>query len=320
MLLQGIVQSKFRILLSAYIALAGCSKQVMQPISASNPTRTPQKTQTSPIVAILNHEVVRQMDVWPALIELGGQEVLEDYLLTIALRKELQDQGLSILPTEVRAEGRLLSSLVPTSEKDSISNLLRIRGIGEFRKSQLLWRNAALRKLVQPHVDIHEEAIQRMFAIVHGPKYPIRIIVVTTRSDAGQVIETLQNGDSFSDVAMQQSIDSSSVNGGRVTAISCADPSWPAPIRESISTLDIGAISPPIFIGDRWTIIKVTGEPSTSSVQFADVKINMRELATRTHERFLMENLAQRLIEKSTMKIFDKDLQKISGPNANSSQ
>jgi parvulin-like peptidyl-prolyl isomerase len=159
-----------------------------------------------------------------------------------------------------------------------------------------------------------------MFAIVHGPRYPVRIIVVTTRTEAGHVFETLQNGDSFSEVAIQQSIDSSSVTGGRVSAISCADPSWPAPIRESISTLGVGEISPPIFIGDRWAIINVTDEPSTPSVQFRDVENKMRELATRTQERFLMENLAQRLIKNSTMKIFDKDLQKISSPNAHSSQ
>ena len=173
-----------------------------------------------------------------------------------------------------------------------------------------------MRKLVQDQIDIHEEAIQRMFAIVHGPKYPIRIIVVSTRADTTRVFTALQNGETFSDVAIQMSIDSSSINGGRVSPISCSDSIWPAPIRESISKLKIGENSPPIFIGDRWAIIKVTGEPSTYSKRFTDVENEMRNLATRAQERFLMENLARRLIEKSTVKIFDKNLQQISGPNA----
>jgi len=313
MMLLNIVPPKSRILLSVFIAISGCSKQFAEPTTTSTPLLA---TQKSRIVAVMNQEVVRQEDVWPALIELGGREVLEDYQLTIALRIELQEQGLSILPTEIRAEERLLSLLVPTTDDESISAFFRNKGLGEFRKSQLLWRNAALRKLVQDQIDIHEEAIQRMFAIVHGPKYPIRIIVVSTRADTTRVFTALQNGETFSDVAIQMSIDSSSINGGRVSPISCSDSIWPAPIRESISKLKIGENSPPIFIGDRWAIIKVTGEPSTYSKRFTDVENEMRNLATRAQERFLMENLARRLIEKSTVKIFDKNLQQISGPNA----
>ena len=62
--------------------------------------------------------------------------------------------------------------------------------------------------------------------------YPTRIIVVSTLEEANKVISRIQLGESFSDVAIDISIDSSASRGGQVESISTADPIWPAPIRE----------------------------------------------------------------------------------------
>ncbi len=273
----------------------------------------------SPIVAIVDTTAIRQEDLWPALIEIGGQEVLDDYILKTAITQALKNQGLIILPKDIQAEEQFLSTLTPHQSEDAFNTMLRKKGYGNFRKSQLLWRNAALRKLIQDRVDITTQAVQRMFSIVHGPEYPTRLIVVSTLEEANKTKSKLKSGVSFSDVAIEHSIDSSASRGGRVNPISTSDPAWPAPIREALPTIEVNTVSNPIFIGDRWVLLKVTNEPTTSNVTFEEAEPEMRRLATFAQERFLMESLAISFVQNSSVDIIDVDL-KQSGSNRNPSE
>ena len=159
-----------------------------------------------------------------------------------------------------------------------------------------------------------------MFSIVHGPKYPTSIIVVSTLEEANSVVTKINLGATFSDVAIDVSIDSSASRGGHVNSISTADPTWPAPIREAISTIKVNTISSPIFIGDRWVVLKVSDAPTSSPTTFKDVESEMKKLAKLSHERFLMENLAKSLVNNSNVKIIDIDLLRSSRPDTYSAE
>ena len=271
-------------------------------------------------MAILHATSIRQEDLWPSLVELGGQEILDDHILDLALTSELGRLGLTVHPTDTHAEKQYLETLTSEIDEESIDNLLEDKGYGHVRTSKLLWRNAALRKLIKNQVSISSEAIQRMFSIVHGPSYPARIIVVSTLEEAAIIGLSIQQGHTFSDIAIANSIDPSSSRGGRVEPISVANPIWPASIREVISTIEKGSISDPIFIGDRWVILQVTDEPIVSNAEFKNVEPEMKRLATFAQERFLMERLAQSLLAKTKVKVIDTDLKRSSRSNSNTSQ
>jgi len=310
-----IVQSKTRALLCLPLFFIGCSEQI-KITQRSFPIELPK----SSIVAIVDTQAIRKDELWPALMELGGNEILREHVLALQLESALTQQGLTVLPIDLEVEEKLLSTLNSDVNNASIDEMLHNQGYGETRKSKLLWRNAALRKLVQDKVALSDEAIQRMFSIVYGPKYPTKIIVVSTLEEANAVVERLQRGDHFSDVAIEVSIDSSASSGGHVNSISISDPIWPAPIREVVSKIEINTISDPIFIGDRWVILKLFDSPTSSTVALEDVKAEMKQLARIVQERFLMENLAETLFLESDIKIIDKELLRKSRPNANRSE
>ena len=268
----------------------------------------------SPIVATINNSTIRQEDLWTALMECSGQEILDDLILTTALENELATNGFEVSQTDLRYEEDILLSLSSRTNEDSINKILQDRGIGPERKSQLLWRNAALRKLTS-EIDVGDEAVKRMYSIVHGPKYPARIIVLTTLGEANETIVRLQDGETFSNVALEVSIDPSASLGGLVNPISTSDPAWPSTIREAISTAKVNEFSEPIFIGDRWVLLTVTGAPSTPTAVFEDVENEMRRLTTLAQERFQMEKIAQKVIEKVNVRIFDQHLMNPSGSN-----
>jgi hypothetical protein len=315
MLINTIVQSKTKALLCLPLLFIGCSEQTK--ISRQP---APIETPKSSIVAIVHTQAIRQDELWPALIELGGDEILQEHLLTIELESALTQQGLTVLPSDLQVEENLLSTLTSDVSKASIDEILHNQGYGTMRKSKLLWRNAALRKLVQDKITLSDEAIQRMFSIVYGPKYPTQLIVVSTLEEANAVVERIHRGDHFSDVAFDVSIDPSASRGGHVNSISTADPIWPAPIREVVSKVEVGSVSNPIFIGDRWVVLTLYDSPTSSSVAFEEVEVEMRYLAKIVQERFFMENLAEALIQESDIRIIDRDLLRTSRSNANRSE
>ena len=145
--------------------------------------------------------------------------------------------------------------------------------------------------------------------------FPLASSSCKTQDEAHACIASIKGGDSFSDIAIKKSIDSSAVNGGRIDPISPSDPIWPAPIREIISTININTISDPIFIGDRWVILQVTDRPEKSHTTFEEEEFEVRRLARFVQERFLMEELAHSCISKSNIKLIDKDLQRTSRSN-----
>ena len=251
--------------------------------------------------------MIRQEDLWVALLERGGQEILDDYVLRCALESILQSRGLEVSHADVQYEEKILLSLTVQTTNKTMDAVLRNRGVGPKRKSQLLWRNAALRKLVG-HIAINKDAVRRMFEIVHGPKYPARIIVLTTLGESNDAIVRMQNGEVFSEVALDVSIDPSAALGGRVNPISTADPVWPSSIREALTSTQIGELSDPIYIGDRWVILTVTGEPSKATVSFQDVEPAMQRLAKLAQERLQMQKIAQKITDSTVVKIFDKHL------------
>ena len=96
MFFKSIVQSKTSALWCAIVTFAGCSNQISSPIQQTHF----QVESKSPIVAILHTTSIRQEDLWPSLVELGGQEILHDHILDLALASELDRRGLSITPSD----------------------------------------------------------------------------------------------------------------------------------------------------------------------------------------------------------------------------
>ncbi len=254
-------------------------------------------------------------DILPALIEIGGDEVIEDYVLQIAIEGELSKKSITISHKDIDTERLLFQTKFDHLPESTINKLLLDKGYGPVRERQLLWRNAALRKLIASEVDVTSNAIRRMYEIIHGTSYPARIIVTTTQKEAGNIYTQLVEGKPFSNLAIQYSIDSSASRGGLVDPIPIADPIWPAPLRELLPEILVGEYSKPIFIGDRWIIVQVTKPPINSGTTFEEVESEMRQLALLTQERFLMEALAESLQTKYKVKFFNKKLEQVSSAN-----
>ncbi len=303
-----IVPSKLLLFVLLSTLSVSCGKK--QQIQTS-PTSTPQLKQKSPIVALVGSKTIRRDDLWPALIELAGEEAVQDAVNTLLIEEELERNAITISKTEMEEEWSLLWRANPALNEEALQKQFRERGIGKQREQHMLWRNTALRKLIAGAVSITDERNRRMFEILHGPSYPIKLIVCSSLDESNVAYEKLQEGVSFSDVARNVSIGPQANQGGDAGYISLADPFWPEPIRKTITTLKIGTYSTPIFIGDRWVIVLLIGEPTTYEASFNEVEEEMKQLSVLAQEQYLMQNKLEELQGKSTPTYFDKDLLRV---------
>ncbi len=288
----------------------GCANNEAQPPISSPKTHI---QQPSPIVAIVGGKTLRREDLWPSLIESSGKEILQDIALGIAVDKALSKAGFpKVTEVEIKNEQSLIEQTFNNPRKEVFNEILAKKGLGEKRLNDLCRRSAGLRKLVQKNISVSDESIERMFAVIYGPKYPTKIIVTSTRTEASKAIDRINNGESFSEIAATMSIDQSAIRGGLVEAISLADPAWPSAIRELLPTLQVGDCSPPTLVGDRWVVVTMTAPPTTVDTKFKEVESEMRKLSRRAKERLAMEQLAIQLVRKNPSTVLDYDLKKIS--------
>lgn len=95
------------------------------------------------------------------------------------------------------------------------------------------------------------------------PSSQLRIIVVNSQWEAEQLLQRLRNGDEFSELARQKSIDPSAANGGLLAPI---DPSTlRIELRKALSGAEPGQVVGPVKIPTGFAILKIEGFGETSS-------------------------------------------------------
>ena len=151
------------------------------------------------------------------LIEQAGAEILRELRLESSLRSALEEASILIDDMATKNEENLLLERLSDDENTARKLLEELRnneGLGPSRFKALLWRNAALRALVQDDIELSEPLLRRMHRLEHGQRFIIRLIVLSTLQESEEVRLDLNDGVDFSTMAARRSIDASRDRGG----------------------------------------------------------------------------------------------------------
>ena len=69
-----------------------------------------------------------------------------------------------------------LEGVSPDDAERLLDTIRKNRGLGEVRFARLLERNARMRRMVAPGVQVSQEEVAQAFRMLHGPKYRVRVI------------------------------------------------------------------------------------------------------------------------------------------------
>ena len=287
--------------------ITGCGPKVVQ---FDQQMVKPQK-KTSHVIGIVAGHRVNQRDMWRQLVEAKGRVIFREISLGLAIQDELDRRGMEqVTFEEIEIEKGLMLRTLQGNNQKNIDQVLLDRGFGELRLEALCQRTAGLRKLIRSNVEVTQSSTQRMFALIHGKKYPAKIIVTSTLEEVSEALNKINSGELFSTVAATMSIDTSAVRGGEVSPISSADPLWPSSVREVIQKLSVGECSTPILINERWLIITLTGQPIEESASFVQVMHEMQNLSRLAMEQLEIDRLSKVLLTNIRSTIIDQSLKR----------
>jgi hypothetical protein len=307
------------------IALSGygCAASPDAVANASAPASGQGNARTSAAVPPLATEIAAtHIDARPAVIgwgelrpllnEAAGAAMLRELILDRMLTAEIEHEGVAIGPDQLAAERRLLLETLHHDPEISIRLLeeLRVRqGLGRTRFEALLRRNASLRALVRPRVEISDAAVHRMYDAVHGPRRQARLMVLPTLAEARLAAERVQQGESFVDLTVELSTDTSAGRGGLLEPIGRGDPSYPEALLNALWELGPGDVSRPIMLDGQYALLLLVREIEGDGADFDAVRPGMERRVRLALERVLMDQLARSMISGSRVTIFDDALE-----------
>jgi hypothetical protein len=289
---------------------------------------------------------VPEAEVRERLAEAAGSVVLEELVLDRALATVVAERGVKVTRRDVDAERGLLlramqedAGLTEAQAAAMLDNVRRSRGLGPVRFEALLTRNAQLRALVRPEVQVSSEEVERALTIEFGPAFRARVIrAADTRELAkvrSQIMELLREpidlkktaeeleeekrkplpqqkidlaAAMFAQWAVKVSTHESAPQGGLVAALSPADESFPTAMRESLSALRPGDVSEIYATADgAWMALVEKAMPARGTATDADrERVRARMIARR--ERMEMDRLARELVGSANVTVLDPGL------------
>lgn len=245
------------------------------------------------------------------MTDVAGAEALREYILDTKLAAALAEAGIIITEDDVAAERKLLLESLSDDANTAIRLLDELRdkqNLGRKRFDALLRRNAGLRALVKGQVNVNEDALRTMHEIVHGSKRQARIMLLADLATAQAAINLVNSGASFADVAVEMSTDSSAARGGLLEPISQADPTYPEALRQTLFTLNTGAMSGPVLVNDKYAVVLMVKRIAADGVQLNDARPALERLVRIQQERLLIDQMARRIALDTAVTVFDDEL------------
>lgn len=279
----------------------------------ANPTEPADKP-----AAYLDGKVVTQAQLYRLIIQAHGGDALAEILLDRAVRDRLTQESIQLTEADIQAErDKLLASLDP--DPDQAARLLRTmrdqRGLDATRFTAMLKRNAGLRRLVRDQVTVNDAALQQAYQLRYGNRYRVRLIVTDKLDTLTQARRQTLAGQSFTELAIKLSTDTSASQGGLLSPISPADATYPKAIRDALSKLKMDTpqsrLSPAIALDSGYALLWLEEIVATENPPKLDaVRSELERVVRSDLERLRMRQLAQTFIDQADVVVLDPALNK----------
>ena len=299
------------ILILGLAFFTGCQQAHTSASSTTSGQQQPIALAPSKPVATWQTERVTLEEIQSALLERAGDEVLQEYVLDLAIEREVARRQIVLDAEAIIAERELLVDTLagdPDRAERMLMNIRLQRGLGPTRFARLLRRNALLRALVGKDIVVPDDLVMATWDSRHGPRRVARVIAVEDLSVARDARTRIEGGADFAEVATEISLDASAPRGGILSPVSRHDPAWPQPFRETLFTLGPGEISTPIAVDDRFLVLRMEREEPASGVTLEENREEALAIARLATERLLMDRLARRLVDQSQIEVIDPSI------------
>ncbi len=269
--------------------LAGCAESTNDIPANMTGLSVPQaQPNEQDVMAIVDGEPIYMETLYNLLVHNGGMALAQELIANKVIDQEAARQGIEITDADIDAASqKTLSRMLPQAtsrdqQERVLESMLAQRGI-----SRKLWRLnmrrfATLAKLAEAQVTVTEEQLEAAFANIYGRGVQVRHIQTATPQEAQEVLNELENGVDFGELAKRVSKNPSARNGGMLPWIAANSPGIPPALATAAMALtEVGEISDPIQIGTTFHVLKLQ---DVRPAQEIDIESVREELTAKAHE------------------------------------
>ncbi|WP_080843577.1 peptidyl-prolyl cis-trans isomerase [Cytobacillus gottheilii] len=225
------------------------------------------------VATIGNQEITRQE--WLSEIELKyGKEVLDELVNEKVISQAGEKYDIAISQEDIDREMKMMKTVYGPAGSYSLYD--------EEKLAEQIENSLVLEELLTKDADISDEELERYYeensAMFTFPdSYHISKIVVKTKGEAEQTLQELEQGSSFSVLAMERSIDDFTAGqGGDAGFVSADTEHVSETMLGEISALKPGEWSDVIEVEDGYAIVLLHEYIEEEAYKYEDVKAQIR--------------------------------------------
>lgn len=211
-----------------------------------------------------------------------GDEVLVGMLNHMVVDKEAEVSGITVTDDEVEQElTRTMAGY--ESEEQYYSQMQSQLGLSRqdvFAETsyRLTLQAIATAGIMISEADIDHYLEQNPERFTPKKELQLSIIEVPSYEEAEQVMNQLEQGENFADLAKEVSVDEESrQQGGSLGRVEEDDPFLPEGLLKTASSLDAGDIAGPIQMGDNFAVIQLVSIYSPEVPDQKEIRTLVRE-------------------------------------------
>lgn len=220
------------------------------------------------VIAVIEDKQITRRELIQQLMELYGDETLDEMLSHYAIELAARDKGITLTSEELNAAIDEAASGYESKEQ-YFKVMEEQLGYSQSRLIESIEDHALLIKVVVSEQRVSDDEIVQYIEenkeqFQQKKQFRLSWIVSENYSDADEVMTLLSEGEDFGELAAQYSIDMfTASSGGDLGEIDSDDPFYDENMLAEAGKMKVGDISGPIETSDGYAIIYLTAVHET---------------------------------------------------------
>jgi len=230
-------------------------------------------------VAVVGKEKITKDQLYKALVEANGEQVLNTLIVKKIIQLEAKKQNIKVTKDEIQAE--IDKTIENFGSEEAYKNALEYYGITEDRLKEDIELNLYVNKLLEPKIKITENEMKNYFEenkddFKQEEQVKASHILVDDEETAKEIKQKLDNGEDFAELAKKYSTDTTTKDkGGDLGYFTKGK--MEKEFENAAFSLKVGEISNPVKTQYGYHIIKVVDKKEGKEANYEESKEEIKE-------------------------------------------
>ncbi|MFB3892300.1 MAG: peptidylprolyl isomerase [Phycisphaerae bacterium] len=243
------------------------------------------------VMAYVNGRPVYMKSLTDVLVRDYGIFMAQQLIADELVRQSAADKGVTISEADVQAETdatmkRVFGQLPPAASREQmLDDLVGRMGLSKAMWEVVMHRQAMLRKLIAPTIEVSDDEVKDEFAITYDRRVVVRDFQTDTPTNADKALKQLEGikdpkalEAKFIELVTTSSVGVTAGNGGLLPPIGAKSTNVALAVREAAMALKApGQLSGIVQSGTTYHILLATAIEDPKNVKLEDVKARLQE-------------------------------------------